>query len=125
MINEKKVKLMTKMALYDTYEGKKDILLNEYYRKDYVSYHVITTILWVTLGYILCWGLWGMISYEKLISELNMKFLITLSIGALLGYIAVILLFGIIAYGLYEKRHNDAQKRIKKYKRNMLRLKKV
>jgi hypothetical protein len=125
MINEKKVKLMTKMALYDTYEGKKDILLNEYYRKDYVSYHVITTILWVTLGYILCWGLWGMISYEKLISELNMKFLITLGIGALLGYIAVILLFGIIAYGLYEKRHNDAQKRIKKYKRNMLRLKKV
>lgn len=125
MINEKKVKLMTKMALYDAHDGKKDIILNEYYRKDYVSYHVITTLLWVTLGYILGLVLWGIVSYEKVMSQLNQNFLITFGIGVILGYIAAIFLFGIISYGVYEKKHNDAQKRMKKYKRDIMRLKRM
>ena len=125
MVNEKKVKLMTRMALYDAHEGKRDDMLNDYYRKDYVSYHVITTLIWVTVGYLLSLGLWGIVTYEKIMNELNQKFLITLGIGVILGYIAVIFLFGIISYSVYEKRHNDAQKRIKRYKRDMMRLRRM
>ena len=125
MVNEKKVKLMTRMALYDAHDGKKDSILNEYYRKDYVSYHVITTLIWATFGYLLSLALWGVVAYEKIMNELNQKFLITLGIGVILGYIAVIFLFGIISYGVYEKRHNDAQKRIKRYKRDMMRLRRL
>ena len=125
MINEKKVKLMTKMAIYDAHDGRQDALLNEYYRKDYVSYNVIVTLIWVTIGYVLSIILWGMISYEKILSELSQQLFITLGIGIILGYVAIIFLFGIISYNVYEKRHNEAQKRIKKYKRDLMRLQRV
>ena len=53
MLDERKVKLMTKMALYEQKEGKEDFKVSAYYRKDYASVHTIYSILWMTVGYIL------------------------------------------------------------------------
>ena len=39
MIDEQKVKLMTKLALYEHTQGKEDFKVSEYYRKDYVAAH--------------------------------------------------------------------------------------
>ncbi|MDF2593610.1 MAG: hypothetical protein K0S75_3076, partial [Clostridia bacterium] len=41
MLNTNKVRLMTKLALYETKEGKEDIRLSKYYKTDYVRYQVI------------------------------------------------------------------------------------
>ena len=35
MLDERKVKLMTQLALYDQTQGKEDFKISEYYRKDY------------------------------------------------------------------------------------------
>ena len=48
MLDEKRVKLMTKLALYEETQGKDDFKVSEYYRKDYVGMHMICTFLWVT-----------------------------------------------------------------------------
>ena len=45
MLDEQKIKLMTKLAFYEKREGKEDFKISEYYRKDYVSLHVICSIL--------------------------------------------------------------------------------
>ena len=37
MLDERKVKLMTQLALYDQTQGKEDFKISEYYRKDYVG----------------------------------------------------------------------------------------
>ena len=65
MLDEQKIKLMTKLAFYEKTQGKEDFKISEYYRKDYTSLHVICSILWVTVGSlqwdlrrswdILCW----------------------------------------------------------------------
>ena len=41
MLDERKVKLMTKLALYEETHGKEDFKISSYYRKDYASLHVI------------------------------------------------------------------------------------
>jgi len=125
MVNEKKIKLMTKLALYDAHEGKRDEMLCKYYRKDYVSFHVIISLLWVTLGYILGVVLWGLASYEEIMDNLNQKFLFATGISVIIGYVAIVFTFGVISYGIYDRRHNNAIKRMKKYKRDMMRLKKI
>ena len=43
MLDEKRVKLMTKLALYEETQGKDDFKVSEYYRKDYVGMHMICT----------------------------------------------------------------------------------
>ena len=53
MLNEDKVKLMTRMAMYESKEGAEDFKISSYYRKDYSSFHTIVTIIWVTIGYMI------------------------------------------------------------------------
>ncbi len=44
MLDERKVKLMTKLALYEETYGKEDFKISSYYRKDYASLHVTICI---------------------------------------------------------------------------------
>ena len=57
MLDERKVKLMTQLALYDQTQGKEDFKISEYYRKDYAGVHILYTVLWVTIGYIAVWAI--------------------------------------------------------------------
>ena len=49
MLNESKVKLMTRMAMYESKQGEEDFKISSYYKKDYRSFHTIATIIWVML----------------------------------------------------------------------------
>ena len=62
MLDERKVKLMTKFALYEETYGKEDFKISSYYKKDYRSFHTIATIIWVTVGYAVAVGI-GVIAF--------------------------------------------------------------
>ena len=49
MLNESKVKLMTRMAMYESKQGEEDFKISSYYKKDYRSFHTIATIIWAML----------------------------------------------------------------------------
>ena len=50
MLNEERVKMMIKLASYEEGQGKEDFKVNSYYRKDYVSFRTIVTLIWTTIG---------------------------------------------------------------------------
>lgn len=50
MLNDRKIRLMTKLALYERKEGKEDIKLSKYYRTDYVRLQVLKTVVAVTFS---------------------------------------------------------------------------
>ena len=41
MLNEERIRLMTKMASYETREGKEHMPIKQYYRRDYISYEMM------------------------------------------------------------------------------------
>lgn len=41
MLNESKVKLMTRMAMYESKQGEEDFKISSYYKKDYRSFHTL------------------------------------------------------------------------------------
>lgn len=53
MLNIRKTRLMTKLAIYESKEGKQDIHLSKYYKTDYVRLQILKTIMSVTFGYLL------------------------------------------------------------------------
>lgn len=69
MINIRKTRLMTKLALYETGEGREDIRLSKYYKTDYVRLQILKTVLAVTIGYILILLMVGLYKSEYLIAE--------------------------------------------------------
>ncbi|MBQ9119540.1 MAG: hypothetical protein IJY09_05730 [Lachnospiraceae bacterium] len=54
MLNIRKTRLMTKLAIYEkSKDGKKDIHRSKYYKTDYVRLQILRSIIAVTVGYLL------------------------------------------------------------------------
>lgn len=122
MLNEEKVKLMTRMAKYESKEGAEDFKISAYYKKDYSSYHTILTIIWVTIGYAIVVGI-GVITFlQEILKNLNMAFLIMLLLCIVTGYIVLVILYAIAASRFYSKKHQDARQRVKAFHRDLIRL---
>ena len=51
MLNEEKVKIMNKLALYEKGEGKKYLPVSKYYRSDFIGLALIKNFFLVTIGY--------------------------------------------------------------------------
>lgn len=50
MINEEKVKIMTKLAMYEQGKGRKYLPVSKYYRSDYIGLALIKNFFLVTIG---------------------------------------------------------------------------
>lgn len=125
MLNEERVRLMTRLAAYESKEGKEDIEISGYYRKDYTSRNTLAALIWVTVGYVIALAIGGIAFMDVLIGNVNMTFFIILAGGVVIGYIVVLFVYGIIAHETAARKHNEARQRMKKYNRDLLRLNKM
>ena len=53
MVNEEKVKVMNRLAMYEHGEGRKYLPVSRYYRSDYIGLALIKNFFLVTIGYVL------------------------------------------------------------------------
>lgn len=122
MVNEEKVKLMTKMALYEKKEGSEDFRISAYYKKDYVSYNTILTIILVTIGYAICAGLLFFILIETMMAKMDLTALITAGGLVVAGYIILVVLYVLKSRKYYGEKHIEARNRVKQFNRYLTRL---
>ena len=54
MLNEEKIRLMTRTAIYEKREGKEDMKVNQYSGSDYVRFNMLKTLIGVTISVFLC-----------------------------------------------------------------------
>ena len=118
MLDERKVKLMTQLALYDQTQGKEDFKISEYYR-------ILYTVLWVTIGYIAVWAIAMIAGLDTLMEKMSTALLITLVLAAVVGYVVVLVSYIGIASHLYNKKHQEARQRVKRYNHILTRLLKM
>ena len=122
MVNLRNVRLMTKLAIYEKTEGKEDIKLGKFFRRDYVRLKVLHNIVWVTLGYLLVLAMIIAYQMEYLIREaVNLDYI---GIGkTILGiYIILVTVYvmaAMVGYGLY---YDYSRKKLAKYFRMLRRL---
>lgn len=122
MVNMRKVRLMTKLAIYEKKEGKEDIRLGKYFRRDYVRLKVLHNIVAVTLGYILVLGLIIAYQMEYLIKEavtLDYIGMGKIILGTYIIVVTVYIMVAMVGYGLY---YNYSRKKLSKYFRMLRRL---
>ena len=93
MLDERKVKLMTKLALYEETYGKEDFKISSYYRKDYASLHVIYAFLSVSVGYICLVGVLLLAGVENIMGNLSNGLIIFLFLIILAGYVGVVIVY--------------------------------
>lgn len=125
MLDKRKIRLMTRAAIYEKKYGEEDIKISGYYKKDYSSLNTWITLIWITAGYVLLGGVIFLCYGEALMEDLTIMKLFLYASVALGGYLVLLILYGIGAGNFYSKKHTRAKQRIKKYVRDLSRLEKM
>lgn len=125
MLNNKKIRIMTKLAVYEDKEGKEDISLSKYYKTDYVRYQVLKSIISATVGYLLILILIFTYKLEYIIQ--NAVSLDYKMIGAyILGvYIMLVAIYGLGSILGYSIKYDTSRKKLSRYFKLLKRLNKI
>ncbi len=115
MIKEDKVKLMTKLAIYEQGEGKKNIPASKYYRNDYISIKMIESAISTTIVYILLIVIGVLFNIDYLSEHIVSLDLIAIGKKIATGYVIVLIAFLIISYIVYSIRYKKIKKSLDKY----------
>lgn len=125
MLNFKKIRLMTKLAVYEKKEGKEDIYLSKYYKTDYVRFQVLKSILSATVGYALIIAMIALYKMEYLIRNavtLNYKLIGTYILGF---YIMIVTVYGLGSALAYSMKYDTSRKKLSRYFKLLKRLEKL
>lgn len=111
MLNNRKVRLMSRLAMYEKDFGKEDIRLSKYYRTDYVRLNVLKTIVALTFGYLLIMLILVVYNSEYLLENalsINYKDLIgkyaAIYVVVLTVYVALCMIGYMVKYRISRKK---------------------
>ena len=115
MLNEDRIELMTKMAAYEKRQGRKDLSVNTFFRGDYISFQVLKSALYATIGFMIVVAMYILYDLEKFLTDFY-KIDITEFVKSLgMKYAAVLVIYLLISYFVYAFRFGRAKKHMKKY----------
>jgi hypothetical protein len=98
MLNEDKVKLMSKMAMFETREGKKAIETDRYSKRDFIFVQVIKTWILSTVGFGMVFLLTLLLCVDTIAVVLA-----TMSISVILILIALLYLLCVFLSGIFAR----------------------
>lgn len=98
MLNEDKVKLMSKMAMFEIQEGKKAIEIDRYSKRDFIFVQVIKTCVLSTVGF----GMVFLLTLLLCVDTIAMV-LASVSLSMILIFIAVLYLMCVLLSGIFAR----------------------
>lgn len=119
MINEEKVILMTRLASYEANEGKKDILVLNYFRSDYIGFQLLKSVIAATISFLALFAVYVFYNFEELMQEVYKMDLFEFGKSIVMVYLCMVGSYGIISYVLYAARYSMAKKSLKNYYANL------
>lgn len=122
MLNNRKVRLMSRLAMYEQREGKEDVRISKYFRADFVRLNVLKSVVAITFGYLLILLLLVVYHSEYLIREavtLDYQGIILRFTGIYIMILAIYCSVGTIGYML---KYRSSRKKLAKYFRMLRRL---
>lgn len=114
MINNDKVKLMTKIQLFENHE--KDALkANRYYQKDYLGLHLIRSLLAYIALFVLVLTVIFLYNWETLLTSIDLTSLIHAGKWIILSFFLLLIPSMIVSYIVYWFQYRRYRRKIKDY----------
>ena len=125
MINEEKVKIMTKIAMYEQGKGRRYLPVSKYYRSDYIGLALINNFFLVTIGYALAIAAVAVYFGEYLMENIHKMNLVSMGIYIIVGYAVVLVVYSVLTYIQYSVRYYKAKKSVREYYSQLTELSKI
>ena len=115
MVNEKKVRLMTQLALDEKRFYKDELDESGYFRSDYIRSNTLKVLLGCSISYLLIMGLVAMYYVDYLFTnvvQMDMQSMVWLAGCIYVGLLLIITLFCVL---FYMTKYTNNRKRLRKY----------
>ena len=122
MLNEERVRLMTRMACYEAKEGRKNVAIGNYFRGDYIGLQVIKSVISATIAYILIFAMFILYAFEVFMADIYKMDLLDFAKSVIIYYLIFTVGYAVISYGVYTYRYTRARKSLKTYYNNLKKL---
>lgn len=119
LIDEKKVGLMTRLAVYEKHEKRRNLVMSRYYQTDYVRYNVLKTWVASTVAYWLIVGAYAFMKFDELLAEINDIDYFSLMYKILGGYVVFCLVYFLFSSMVYHYRYIKAKSGLVEYNSNL------
>lgn len=115
MLNEEKIKLMTRMAAYEENEGKRSMQIGNYFRSDYIGLQVMKSVISATIAFAIVIAMYIFYDFESVMKEIYQVDLLATGKQILIAYVVFGGIYAVITYMIYAYRYTKAKKSLKKY----------
>lgn len=115
MLNEEKIKLMTRMAAYEENEGKRSMQIGNYFRSDYIGLQVMKSVISATIAFAIVIAMYIFYDFESVMKEIYQVDLLATGKQILIAYVMFVGIYAVITYIIYAYRYTKAKKSLKKY----------
>ncbi len=122
MINQQRVKLMTRLAVYEKEEGKKNASIGSYFRGDYISLQIIKSVICATIAFILIVGMYAFYDFEVFMADIYKMDMMFFLRKLVMYYAVTVIGYTGLSYAVYAVRYAKAKKRLRVYFNNLKRL---
>ena len=115
MVNEKRVRLMTQLALDEKRFYKDELDESGYFRSDYIRSNTLKVLLGYSISYLLIMGLVAMYYVDYLFTnvvQMDMQSMVWLAGCIYVGLLLIITLFCVL---FYMTKYTNNRKRLRKY----------
>lgn len=119
MLNEKRIRLMTKLAKYESGEGKEELRIARYYRSDYIGLALFRNFFLASLAYLVILLLVGAYFAEFLAESLHTLNIAWIGILIVGGYLVTIGVYSVVTYTIHSIRYGRAKKGAAAYERKL------
>lgn len=115
MVDERKVRLMTRLARYEQREGREALRINKFYRSDYIGLALLRNFFMTTIGYGLLVLLVVGYYSDYLMDYIYKMDLQVFAVALVAGYVVVLAAYSAVTYVVYSIRHARAKKSVRSY----------
>ncbi len=122
MVNEEKIVVMTHLAIYEKGEGKRTMPIGKYFRGDYISLHLLRTVLSGTCAFLIGLGVYLLYFYEEILMNMYTIDFAALAKSVIAYYVVFLVIYGLLTYIVFTIRFIKAKKSIKRYYQNLKKL---
>ena len=115
MLNEGKVMLMTKAAIYEKHHQNEDLVISHYFKEDFIKYGCLKAVVATTVVFWIYVAIYILLNFEEILNKLmNMDYFEVMS-GFVKAYVAACLIMFLYAFVIYWIKFEIAKPGIVKY----------
>ena len=115
MLDEKRIRQMTKLAFFEKEEEKNALRLGRYFRSDYIGKELLKNFFQASIGYVLVVAVMAFYHIEWLVDEIDTVDLQVAAGCLIASYLCFLAVYSIAVYVISTICYQRAQKKLKGY----------